>query len=105
MWGVYEKKNLSQLIFNDYFYINFGSFPLIGNVNAANLSGSITSDITWTKTDGPISLTGTVTVTNGVTLTIEAGTVVHLNGYSIKVDGTLHAIGSSLDDIEFNSGT
>ena len=65
----------------------------------------INSDTTWTKIDSPYELKGPVLVSNGVILTIEPGVTVNLNGFYIQVDGTLDAIGSSTDQILFNSGT
>ena len=41
---------------------------------------------------------------NGVTLTIEAGATINLNGYYILVNDTLQARGSSTDKIYFNGG-
>ncbi|MCK4444926.1 MAG: hypothetical protein KAW09_10295, partial [Thermoplasmata archaeon] len=37
------------------------------------VSGHITSDTTWNESGSPYIVTNTVTVDNGVTLTIEAG--------------------------------
>jgi hypothetical protein len=77
----------------------------LGTVSAAtNVSGIISSNATWTKTNSPYSLTGNVLVSNGVTLTIEAGATVKLNSYFIMVNGTLRARGSSADKIQFNGG-
>jgi hypothetical protein len=76
-----------------------------GVVHAAtDVSGIIGSDATWTKAGSPYSLTGNMLVGNGATLTIEAGVTVNLNDYYIMVNGTLRAIGSSTDQIHFNSG-
>jgi len=78
----------------------------LGTVSAAtNVSGIISSDATWTKSNSPYSLTGNVLVSNGVTLTIEAGATVNLNSYFIMVNGTLHARGSSAEPIRFNDGS
>jgi hypothetical protein len=59
-----------------------------------NESGLISSDTTWTKANSPYSLTGPVAVNQGVTLKIEAGTIVNLNNFYLRVNGTLSAIGS-----------
>jgi len=67
-------------------------------------SSIITSDTTWTKANSPYSLTGPVKVNNGVTLTIAAGATVNLNGYYIRVEGTLVARGTSSDKIYINGG-
>ena len=42
----------------------------------AQVSGSITSDTTWTAAASPVTVTGTVTVPAGRTLTIEPGVTV-----------------------------
>ncbi|MBT0159944.1 hypothetical protein G4O51_08160 [Candidatus Bathyarchaeota archaeon A05DMB-2] len=79
------------------------SITHLGTVKAAtNVSGVISADTTWTKTNSPYSLTGNILVSNGVTLTIEAGTTVNLNGYYIMVNGTLRARGTSSNKITFN---
>ena len=61
------------------------------SVEASNsVNGIISSNASWSKTSGPWSLTGNVLVDNGVTVTIEAGAVVNLNGYYILVNGSLN---------------
>ena len=67
-------------------------------------SGIITSDTTWTKANSPYEFTGPVAVDNGVTLTIQSGVTVDLNGYYIQVNGTLRAIGKAIDNIIFAGG-
>jgi hypothetical protein len=65
---------------------------------------TITSDTTWTKTDSPVIFSGPVVVSIGVTLTIDAGVTVNLNGYPLFVNGTLKAIGSASDKIQISGG-
>ena len=76
------------------------SMPLGLAQGGTNVSGIISSDTTWTKINSPYSLTGNILVSNGVTLTVEAGATVNLNGYYIQVDGTLQAVGSTSDSIK-----
>jgi hypothetical protein len=64
----------------------------------------IGSDTTWTKADSPHTLTGPLLVSQGVTLTIEAGATVDLNGYEMRVNGTLRAIGTGANRIAFENG-
>ncbi|MFZ7137668.1 MAG: right-handed parallel beta-helix repeat-containing protein [archaeon] len=64
----------------------------------------IDSDTTWTKADSPYNITGPMLVNNGVTLSIEAGTIVNLNKYDLKVNGTLRAIGTATENINFING-
>jgi parallel beta-helix repeat protein len=62
----------------------------LGTVQAAtSVTGIITSDITWTKANSPYNLTGNVLIDSGVTVAVEADAVVNLNGYYIRVNGTL----------------
>lgn len=69
------------------------------------LSGTITGNVTWRSVDGaPISVCGDVTVAAGATLTIEAGTTVHLyDGVDILVasGGRLIAEGTAENRIRF----
>jgi len=75
-----------------------------GTVQAStDATGIISSNTTWTKTSSPYSLTGPITIGNGVTLTIEAGVTVNLNGYKIQVNGILYARGSNANSIVFTS--
>jgi len=76
-----------------------------GVVHASTeVTGIIYSDATWTTANSPYTLTGPVLLSNGVTLTIEAGATVNFNDYYIQVNGTLSAIGISTDPIYFNGG-
>jgi hypothetical protein len=76
-----------------------------GTVQAATeVIGIITSNTTWTETNSPYNLTGPVLVSNGVTLTIEAGTTVNLNSNYVRVNGRLVARGSNSNQIHFNGG-
>lgn len=66
--------------------------------------GIIATNTTWTKTNSPYTLARNVLINHGVTLTIEAGATVNLNGYYIMVNGTLNARGNSADRINFVGG-
>ena len=73
----------------------------VGVVYASTeVTGILSSDTWWTKSGSPYRLTGPILVDNGVTLIIEPGASVDLNGHYIRVDGTLHAVGSSNDRIQ-----
>jgi parallel beta-helix repeat protein len=58
-------------------------------VSATNVTGIVSSNVNWTLANSPYNLTGNVLVDSGVTVTIEAGTVVNFNSYFIRVNGTL----------------
>jgi hypothetical protein len=96
------KKSLSRAI---VIIILVGGFILASDVHvdtvkaATDVTGIISSDVTWTKANSPYSLTGPMLVNNGVTLTIEPGVTVYFNEHDLKVNGTLVARGSSTDKI------
>ncbi|MBM3836409.1 MAG: hypothetical protein FJ398_00355 [Verrucomicrobia bacterium] len=71
---------------------------------AAGLSGTLGTNTTWTAAQGPYSLTGSLTVSNGATLTIEAGTSVFLGAnVNLVIDrgGRLLAEGTAAAPIRF----
>ena len=101
---------LAFILVSGLVLVNTANFGVVRA--ATEVTGILTSDTIWTKANSPYHLTGPILVSDRVTLTIEAGTVVNLNDYYIRVEGTLRATGSSTDlihfnlgDIEFNSGS
>jgi len=67
------------------------------SIAQTNVSGTIANNATWTASGSPYTVTGNITVNDGVTLTIETGTVVQFNsGTYIVVYGTLNATGATL---------
>jgi parallel beta-helix repeat protein len=76
-----------------------------GTVHAStDVNGIISSDTIWTKAKSPYNLTGNMAIDKGVTLIIEPGVTVNLNGYFIRVNGTLTARGTSTDKVHLNDG-
>ncbi len=64
----------------------------IENYLGTHVSGTISSDVTWTLADSPYIVTSTITINHGAVLTIEPGVTVKFNaGQSLYVNGTLVA--------------
>lgn len=69
-----------------------------------NVSGGIFTNTVWTKVNSPYTVTDTVVVFPGVTLTIQPGvTVKFKDSINMEIRGTLLAIGSPTDTIHFTS--
>ena len=75
------------------------------NLNAQTTVGGIISENTvWTLTNSPYIITDGIVILENVSLTIEAGVNVCLDGnYSILVNGELIALGSKENKIVFTS--
>lgn len=69
-----------------------------------DVSGALSSDTTWSLSNSPYTVTGSILVASGVTLTIEPGvTIKFSSGLYIKVQGSLIAIGNESNKITFTS--
>ena len=90
--------------------IAFSSLILIGLAPSGRAqagtpeNGILFVDTVWTQAGSPYYFTGPVAVNQGVTLTIEPGTVINMNNTYLQVNGTLTAVGSSINMIQFNGG-
>lgn len=74
------------------------------NTYAANVSGIISANTTWTKANSPYVVTGNLVVDTGATLIIEPGVKVLFDaGYFFQVRGVIMAEGNSTDSIVFTS--
>jgi len=77
---------------------------LFSIVSATDVSGVISSNTTWIALSSPYIVTGNVLVSEGVTLTIEAGVEVKFDSDTyLKMEGTLIAVGTSDNYITFES--
>lgn len=74
-------------------------------VDATNSASIISFDTTWTKANSPYRLISSVRIKSGITLKIEAGVHVNLNGNYIQADGTLIVQGNSNEKIHLNYGS
>jgi hypothetical protein len=87
------------------------SLVLVGTIQfskadgGTKIRGIIYTDTTWQKSNSPYNVTGALSVYTGVTLTIDPGVIVYLNGNYIQVNGTLTAIGTATEPIKFVNGT
>lgn len=71
-------------------------------VAQTQVAGGINADTTWTAAEGPYEVTGQLSVRQGVTLTIEAGTEVQVNnGLQIQVEGSLVTQGAEGNPVVF----
>ncbi|MGD6852682.1 MAG: hypothetical protein ACQCN6_11545 [Candidatus Bathyarchaeia archaeon] len=91
------------------FIVIFGGFvSSLSGISFAQdvqtVAGTITADTMWSKAGGVYSLTGSVTVNTGVTLTLEPGTSVNLNNYALMVNGILVAHGTSDNQVVLSGG-
>ena len=81
------------------------SLAVLGNARASDsFHGIITSSATWTKANSPYTLNGPTAIAKGVTITVEPGVTVNLNGFYLQVNGTLIAQGTSNENIYFTNG-
>lgn len=79
--------------------------PVVAAPLAIDVSGNITADTVWSTAQSPIIVTGTVTVVSG-TLTISPGVTVKFNsgtGLTVQTGGRLVADGTSSQPITFTS--
>ncbi len=79
-----------------------------GAVAFTEISGDITTNTTWTKAGSPYLVRGSLYIPPGITLTVEPGVVVKIDGSAssfsgLDILGTINALGTSEDPIYFTS--
>lgn len=80
----------------------FAGLLFLGSASADTyVDGGVSGYVTWSSANNPYRLSSDVIVYSGNTLNIQAGTIVHLNGYQIQVYGTLNVQGSSSNKVYF----
>src|SRR5262245_31427820 len=64
---------------------------------SGDVSGTIATDLTWVD---QVTMTGDVTVADGVTVTVDPGTVITAaDGVTLRVDGTFDAAGTDAEHV------
>jgi len=93
-------KTTTKLIFTILVLIIYSKI----NIAQTNISGTISTNTTWTKANSPYIVTSTVTVDPGYTLTIQPGVIVKFNGGKLIINRS-HLIAKGLvnDSIIFTS--
>ena len=81
----------------------FVGCPLTAAQSGTQVGGTINSEVTWTVSNSPYSLTSPVVVGYTGRLLIEPGVTVNLNNFNLQVNGYLIAQGASGSNIIFTS--
>ncbi|EKD28684.1 MAG: hypothetical protein ACD_79C00248G0001, partial [uncultured bacterium] len=107
-----KNKYFKILLFITFIILAF----LQNSYSETSVSGNITSNTTWTLAGSPYIVTGDITVPEGITLTIEAGTVIKFTANSddvhggndtnraeLIINGSIIAAGTVTNKIQFKS--
>ncbi len=89
-----------------YFCISVLMLSSIFSFAQTSVSGGLYANANWTKVNSPYLVTDNYVIFQGVTLTIEPGTVVQISDdKGIELRGKMIAIGTSMDSITFTSAS
>jgi hypothetical protein len=73
------------------------------SIAQTDVSGTFSSDAHWTTAGSPYNVVGDIQLTSAATLTIDPGVQVYFkNGSGIVVNGAIHSVGTSAQNINFN---
>ncbi|MCO6358359.1 MBG domain-containing protein [Roseivirga pacifica] len=88
------------LLFIFTFLLSFSSF------SQTNVSGTISTNTTWTKASSPYVLNGDITVADGAVLTLEPGTILKRGSLSFQVfiEGAIKVAGQEIDSVYVEDG-
>lgn len=98
MYTITLKKLLMKTFYVLVIFTLF-SFP---SFSQTNVGGIITSDTEWTLSGSPYTLTSTVGIPNGMTLTIDPGVQVNGN-LDLLVKGRIIVNGTAAQPVKFNN--
>ncbi|MEJ5351504.1 MAG: T9SS type A sorting domain-containing protein [Melioribacteraceae bacterium] len=94
---------------NRRYFVFFFFLVVSHNFSQTNVQGTINSNTTWSLSGSPYNITGSITIRDGATLTIESGVVVQFTtssyitvGYSQSSKGNLIANGVSFKGLLTN---
>jgi hypothetical protein len=95
----------------NYFQKNIGACLIIlliiifnTSFGQTNVSGVISANTTWTKSNSPYNITGNTQINAGISLSIEPGVqIVFQDNYYLKILGTINSVGTIDDSIIFKS--
>ena len=98
-WYSSRSASAAELIPSPDKYTFLGAQPF-----SLNVGGTIITDTIWTLANSPYLVDSSITIANGVLLTIEPGVEVRFSSdTSMDVNGALRAIGTALQPITFTT--
>ena len=87
---------MRKVLFSHLLFVLF--FSSLKSFSQTNVGGTLTSDTNWTKENSPYTLTSTLGVLSGVTLSIEAGVEIY-GDHDLLVKGNIVIQGNETDSV------